>query len=291
MIKAHSYSLQKLLNDQKIPAPSLHIVLGSGLAPAFSGIKVSEDIHFLKEISFKEVEGLLPSSAPGHKGAFRIYQDTKTQKTFSFQLGRLHGYEGHSPEDVVQPLVQMALAGTSQFLLTNAAGSLKPHFLPGHLMIIEDQVNFTAKSPLYGPNPVDSSGRAYGPRFTDMSQAFNGELNALLKDTLLRAGLQVHTGTYVGVNGPAFETPAEVKLFAQWGMGAVGMSTVWESLALNYLGKKVAGLSFISNLGCGLLERNPLSHAEVEEEAAKSAPKLLKAIFDFAQTLIALKYP
>jgi len=286
MINAQSFSLKKLLIEQNISVPSLHIVLGSGLAPAFASIQISNDIEFIKEISFKEVAGLLPSSAPGHKGAFRIYKDKKSDKTFSFQVGRLHGYEGHSPEAVVHPLVQMALAGTPNFLLTNASGSLKPHFLPGHLMIIEDHVNFTGKSPLYGPNPVDEKGNPFGPRFTDMSQSYNEELNKLLKDTLLKADLQVHAGTYLGVNGPTFETPAEVKLFAQWGLGAVGMSTVWETMALNYLGKKVAGLSFISNLGCGLVAKNPLSHAEVEEEAAKSAPKLLGAIFNYAKVLV-----
>lgn len=289
MIQPQSHSLQKILSELRIPAPTLHIVLGSGLAPAFQKLSMKVSAKFIKEISFHEVPGLLPSSAPGHKGAYRIYEDQTSGKTFSFQVGRLHGFEGHPPQDIVQPLVQMALTGTPNFLLTNAAGSLKAHFLPGHLMIIEDQVNLTGKSPLTGPNPTNSVGVSYGPRFTDMSQAYNRELNSLLKDSLLSGGLTVHEGIYLGVNGPTFETPAEVRLFSNWGMGSVGMSTVWENMALNYLGKRVAGVSFISNLGCGLVNNSPLSHEEVEEEASKSAPLLLKSLFEYAEKVLNLK--
>jgi inosine/guanosine/xanthosine phosphorylase family protein len=287
MITPASFSLKKLLEKRGIAVPELHIVLGSGLAPAFATSVPEKGLDFVAEISFAEVEGLLPSSAPGHKGAFRIYRDQKSGKTFSFQLGRLHGYEGHHPTAVVQPLVQLALAGTSKFLLTNASGSLKPDFVPGSLMIIEDHVNFTGLNPLYGKNPADEKGQPYGPRFTDMSRGYNEELNSLLEKTLKDAKLAVHRGIYLGVNGPTFETPAEVKLFAQWGLGAVGMSTVWETMAMNYLGKKVAGVSFISNLGCGLVAKNPLSHEEVEEEARRIAPVLLKSIFDYASRVLA----
>lgn len=282
MISASSFSLKKVLEDRKISVPDLHIVLGSGLAPAFATSVPSIGVEAVAEISFTEVGGLLPSSAPGHKGAFKIYRDQRSGKTFSFQLGRLHGYEGHAPTAVVQPLVQLAVAGTQKFLLTNASGSLQPSFLPGSLMIIEDHVNFTGQNPLYGPNPADSSGKTYGPRFTDMSATYDEKLNLILESTLRAAKLTVHRGTYLGVNGPSFETPAEVKLFSKWGMGAVGMSTVWESIAMNYLHRKVAGLSFISNLGCGLVAKNALSHEEVEEEAARIAPVLVKTLFDYA---------
>jgi purine-nucleoside phosphorylase len=283
MITKESHSLAQLLSQKRVAVPSIHIVLGSGLAPAFESTPPPAGFKLVSEIAFSEVPGLLPSSAPGHKGCFKIFEDSKTQKTFSFQVGRLHGYEGHDPVEVVQPLVQMALAGTPKFLLTNASGSLNPFFLPGSLMIIDDQFNFTGKNPLYGPNSKKENGEFYGPRFTDMSACYNEELNSLLSKTLVEKGLSVHRGTYIGVNGPTFETPAEVKLFSQWGLGAVGMSTVWECIALNYLGKTVAGASFISNMGCGLVSKQALSHAEVEAEAAKSAPVLLAALFDFAQ--------
>jgi purine-nucleoside phosphorylase len=286
MINPASFSLKKIFEKRAIPAPELHIVLGSGLAPAFSLSVPEGRVQALAEIGFAEVEGLLPSSAPGHKGAFRIYLDKKTGKTFSFQMGRLHGYEGHAPQSVVQPLIQMALSGTPKFLLTNASGSLQPSYLPGSLMIIEDHVNLTGQSPLYGPNSLDEKGQPYGPRFTDMSHAYDESLNALLEKTLLASKLSVHRGTYLGVNGPTFETPAEVKLFSKWGLGAVGMSTVWETMALNYLSRRVAGLSFISNLGCGLVAKQALSHEEVEEEGRRIAPVLLKSIFEYATTTL-----
>jgi len=286
MISPSSFSLKKLLEKRGLQVPRLHIVLGSGLAPAFATSVPQGNYDSLAEISFAEVEGLLPSSAPGHKGAFRIYRDRKSGKIFSFQVGRLHGYEGHAPTSVVQPLVQMALAGTPRFLLTNASGSLRPEFRPGSLMIIEDHINLTGQNPLYGPNPCDAQGRIYGPRFTDMSHAYDENMGTLLERTLRASSLEVHRGIYLGVNGPTFETPAEVKLFSKWGLGAVGMSTVWENMAMNYLGRKVAGLSFISNLGCGLVSKNPLSHDEVEEEARRIAPVLLKSLFDYASNLL-----
>ncbi|NCN40448.1 purine-nucleoside phosphorylase [bacterium] len=285
MISDISFSLKKLLEEKSIPAPNLHIVLGSGLAPTFEQIDTPAPFEKIAEIDFTQVAGLLPSSVAGHKGSYRIFKNTKTDTTLSFQTGRLHGYEGHDPKVVVQPLVQMALAGTSNFLLTNASGSLNPDFHAGSMMIIEDQVNFTGQNPLHGVNSVDAHGKEYGPRFPDMSQGFHKELTAQLETTLKSAGLTPHKGTYLGVNGPNFETPAEVKLFSSWGMGAVGMSTVWESIALNYLGKKVCGLSFISNMGCGLVSGSALSHAEVEEEARKSSPEILRTLFKFAENL------
>jgi purine-nucleoside phosphorylase len=282
VINSSSLSLGKILVDKKLPAPSLHVVLGSGLAPAFSNLGQPKGFELAEDIPFGQIPGLLPSTAPGHKGTLRFFRHLATGRLVVFQVGRLHGYEGHSPQDVVAPLVQSALAGTPRFLLTNAAGSLDPSFHPGSLMVIRDHVNFTGKNPLYGINPADESGKTYGPRFTDMSQAYNVAMSDKLWAFLSAQGFVVHEGKYLGVNGPTFETPAEVKLFSSWGMGSVGMSTVWETMALNYLGKQVAGLSFISNLGCGLVSKAPLTHDEVEEEARKIAPKLLAALFDYA---------
>ncbi len=283
MIFDSSYSLKKILADQKIAPPELHIVLGSGLAPTFEKIEVPAPFELVNEVGFSEVEGLLPSSVPGHKGSYKFFKNKSNGKVLSFQTGRIHGYEGHAPNVVVQPLVQMALAGTKNFLLTNASGSLQANIPAGAMMIIEDQVNFTGSNPLHGPNSRDASGNEAGPRFPDMSQAFDKELNAQLEKTLKEAGLSPHRGIYLGVNGPSFETPAEVKLFSSWGMGAVGMSTVWESIALRYLDRRVSGLSFISNMGCGLVSNSPLSHKEVEAEALKSSPTILRTLFKFAE--------
>lgn len=285
MILETSFSLKKILETKNIPAPSIHMVLGSGLAPTFDKIETPAPFEQIADINFSEVDGLLTSTVKGHTGSFRIFKNKDNGKTISFQTGRIHGYEGHDPKIVVQPIVQMALAGTNNFVLTNACGSLQPHIEAGSMMIIEDQVNMTGLNPLSGPNSTDAEGKEYGPRFLDMSEGFDKELNKKLEDTLKAASLTPHRGTYLGLNGPNFETPAEVRLFSKWGLEVVGMSTVWESLALNYLGKKVAGLSFVSNMGCGLVSNSPLSHAEVEEEAQKSSPDVLKAFFKFAESI------
>lgn len=283
MIQENSHSLTQVLKDRSIEAPHLHIVLGSGLASTFSRINTPSPYEDLGEIPFSEVPGLYSSSVEGHKGSYKFFKNSDSGKVLSFQIGRIHGYEGHSAATVVQPLVQMALAGTSHFILSNASGSLRPEFPAGSLMIIEDQVNLTGQNPLYGPNSKNAQGKEYGPRFPDMSQGYSKELNALLEKSLKEADITPHRGTYLGVLGPSFETPAEVKLFSNWGLGAVGMSTVWESIALNYLGKTVGGFSFISNMGCGLVSDEALSHEEVQQEADRNSPVILRALFDFAK--------
>jgi purine-nucleoside phosphorylase len=285
MINEKSYSLKKLLEKYKIPAPKIHFVLGSGLAPVFEQLKdIPKNFEFLREIPFGEVDGLVPSSAPGHRARFRFYLNKKKNESIVFQVGRLHGYEGHVAKLVVQPVVQSALAGCKHFVLNNAAGSLNPKFLPGSLMIIRDQVNLTGQNPFTGQNPVDPlSNKTLGPRFLDMSETYSEKFSNELKKTLLE-DFAVHEGVYLGLSGPTYETPAEVRLFSSWGMGAVGMSTVWESMAIRYLGGTVAGFSLISNMGCGLVSKTPLSHEEVELEAAKVAPKLLVKLFRFAES-------
>jgi purine-nucleoside phosphorylase len=286
MIDEKSYSLKSLLEKYEIPAPKVHFVLGSGLAPAFDTLKaIPKDFEFLREIPFSEVAGLVPSTAPGHRARFRFYRHTKSGESIVFQVGRLHGFEGHSPKLVVQPVVQSALTGCKRFILNNAAGSLQPNFLTGSLMIIRDQVNMTGQNLFTGPNPIDpKTGQSPGPRFLDMSETYSERLSNLLKKNLSQ-DFVVNEGIYLGLSGPTYETPAEVRLFSSWGMGAVGMSTVWEAMAVRYLGAELAGFSLISNMGCGLVSKAALSHEEVEEEAQKVAPKLLTKLFHFAEVL------
>jgi purine-nucleoside phosphorylase len=283
MITDKSYSLSEILQKSKIAPPDLHIVLGSGLAPLFENLQdLPPGFELQKEIPFSQVPGLVPTSAPGHRGRFRYYKNNNSKKSVVFQIGRLHGFEGHSPQEVVQPLVQSYLSGCKTFILNNAAGSLNPNFLPGTLMIIKDQVNLTGRNPLTGPNSLDPrTKKPLGPRFVDMSETFDRKFSSELKSFLAK-DFTVNEGIYLGVNGPSFETPAEIRLFSQWGMGSVGMSTVWEASALRYLNAKTAAFSLISNMGCGLVSDAALSHEEVEEEASKVAPKLLKILFQFA---------
>lgn len=279
--------IQEWLSLQKIPLPFLHIVLGSGLA---SSLDDFEKIHLQKNqndwklkgtLSFSEVPGINSSTAPGHSASYKFYE--KNGKTLSFQTGRLHGYEGNTPQAVVKPLMVLSDLGVQKFILTNAAGSLQTHMKAGNVMLIDDQVNFTGLNPLTGPNDESK-----GPRFSDMSQCYSPRINETLKKNLLLNQVVVHRGTYIGVNGPCFETAAEVKLFSNWGMGAVGMSTVFEAIALRHRGREVGGLSFLANMGTGLAEKahEKLSGEEVLEEGKKMAPLLLNAIFKSAEELI-----
>ncbi|MBS1982958.1 MAG: purine-nucleoside phosphorylase [Bdellovibrionales bacterium] len=272
-----------------IEAPALHIVLGSGLAPAFDTLALQSNWIDRGTVGFKEVAGLVASTAPGHKGVYRYYENKRTKKIVCFQSGRLHGYEGLHCRDVVRTVMEPMLAGTKKFLLTNAAGSLDPSFKVASLMIINDHVNLTAQNPLYGPNPTDAQGKPLGHRFPDMSQVYNSGMRERLRSSLSSnpAKFDVVSGVYLGLAGPTYETPAEVKLFSSWGLGSVGMSTVWEAIALRHAGATVAGLSFISNLGCGLGAKDGhvevLQHEDVEMEVIKVASKLLPAFFDYAE--------
>lgn len=263
----------------------LYVVLGSGLAPAFDEIGKPKGWEEKKLMSFKDIPGLVNAEAPGHKGVVRYFVHEKTKKVLAYQVGRLHGYEGHDPALVVRPLTLAFEAGCKTFIITNAAGGLNPKFKSGNVMIINDQVNMTGKNPLYGPNPSDSSGKPFGPRFPDMTGAYDKKLNALLKKSLQKKKIKTVEGIYLGLLGPSFETPAEVKLYSKWGMGSVGMSTVWETIALRHCGAKIGGLSLVANPGAGLVKGHVLTHEEVEREAKKVSRAMVEALFDSAASI------
>jgi len=268
--------LKDMYSKFGIRAPKLHCVLGSGLSDALNDIDFSQTWEECGEISFTEIPAFTATTAPGHPGKYKLYKH-KSGEILSLQLGRLHGYEGLEASEVVKSVTQIYDAGTKVFLLTNAAGSLNPDFKPGSVMLIEDHVNFTGRNPLVGENKG-----SVGQRFPDLSSLYNKELGTILEKSLSN-DFSVHRGTYIGVLGPSFETPAEVKLFEKWGMGAVGMSTVWEAIALKHRGAQVCGLSFMSNYGCGLIDSNPLSHEDVLEQGRVSALSLVKGILSFAE--------
>lgn len=262
--------------------PALHIVLGSGLSGALEGA-TPKGWTSLGEVPFADVNGLRASTAPGHRGTFRFYKSA-TGQTLCVQAGRVHGYEGLTSREAVSPVMVSRTAGTKRFLLTNAAGALNPAFKVGSLMLIRDHVNLTGANPLVGPNPVGADGQPLGPRFPDMSAVYSPAMRARLESVLREEarGLYVTEGVYLGLMGPTYETPAEVRLFSSWGLDAVGMSTVWEAISLKHAGAEVGGLSFISNMGCGMAP-GPLSHEEVEVEGRRVAGKLVPALFDYAR--------
>lgn len=266
----------------RISVPKAHVVLGSGFGQALDVLPASK--WTLKgEIPFHEIPGLVSSTVPDHAGRYRIYQHQRSGHTVQFQMGRLHGYEGHDPALVVLPVMIPRLCGVENFLLTNAAGGLDMSMKPGDAMVIEDHINMTGKNPLIGENPKSPDGRELGPRFPDMGNAYDGLWRKSLKSFIHKQGLGVHDGVYMGLLGPTFETHAEVKLYARWGISAVGMSTVWETISLRHSGARVAGLSLISNLGAGLSDQH-LDHFVILETCRKSAAQIILGTSEFLES-------
>jgi purine-nucleoside phosphorylase len=195
--------------------------------------------------------------------------------------GRFHLYEGNDPGLVVQPVLLFHALGALVVVLTNAAGGLDPAFGPGTLMIMSDHINLTGRSPLIGQNAA-----ALGPRFPDLTDAWSPRLRARLHAAAAAEDVEVRDGVYVGLTGPTFETPAEVRMLAALGGDAVGMSTVLECIAARWVGLEVCGVSLVTNAGAGYTGA-PLAHQEVLEAGATAGPRLARVIRRFVTDLSA----
>lgn len=247
--------------------PRLGIVLGSGLGDLAA--ELAEPVA----IPFAELPGWPAASAPGHAG--RLLLGHLAGVPVVMLQGRLHLYEGNDPGLVVQPVLLFARLGAEAVLLTNAAGGLDPAYGPGTLMVIADHVNMTGRSPLVGANA-----EAIGPRFPDLTDAWSPRLRALLHAAAAEEGVDLAEGVYIGLVGPNYETPAEVRMLRALGGDAVGMSTVLEAIAARWAGLEVAGISLVTNAGAGY-SGAPLSHAEVLAAGAEAGPRLARVIRRF----------
>lgn len=280
MIKQNSLDfLQAQYRSLGTPHPKVHVVLGSGFGQALEHLP-ADCWKTELEIPFGDVPGLTASTVADHAGRYRLVRHKPSGHLVQFQMGRLHGYEGHSPRAVVQTVMIPRLCGVENFILTNAAGGLAKGMHPGDVMIIEDHVNMTGQNPLYGENPRGPDGREIGPRFPDMGNTYQSDWRSELRQILKNQKLNVHEGVYMGLMGPTFETHAEVRLFCQWGISAVGMSTVWEAVALKHSGARLAGISLISNLGAGL-SAQALDHHAILETCRQSAAQILTGLCAF----------
>lgn len=255
------------LKKEMSSTPKLGIVLGSGLSDLAESLDVS------KVIPFKDIPHFPTSTVEGHKGNL-IFGSYKGLEIALFQ-GRVHYYEGYSPEEVVFPARLFKWIGGEDLILTNASGSLDADWPPGDIMIIKDQINFTGYNPLIGKNIEE-----LGPRFHDMSKPYKEDLSKLLFKACSESGLKTHEGTYIGVSGPSYESPAEIKAFTTMGAKAVGMSTVPECIAANHAGLNVAGLSCLTNFASGI-SKVALSHDDVQETSLRVKPLLIKALKNF----------
>jgi purine-nucleoside phosphorylase len=235
--------------------PKIGVVLGSGLG-AFV-----KDVEIELSLPYKDVPHFSPPTVEGHSGNL-IFGKVNGQSIVILQ-GRNHYYEGHSMETVVFPTRTLALLGVETLILTNSAGGFGEQMQAGEFMIIEDHINLMGTNPLMGPNIKE-----LGPRFPDMTEAYDKRLIQSMEQVLQKQGTRYHKGIYCGVSGPTYETPAEVRYLKMIGGKAVGMSTVPETIAANHLGLRVAALSCITNLAAGISSQK-LSHDEVTETAKR----------------------
>lgn len=234
----------------KVPfCPKVALVLGSGLGG------FAETIDIVSTIDYKDIENFPISTVHGHKGRF-VFGYVGEVPVVVMQ-GRVHYYEGYEIKDVVLPIRLMKLMGAENLFLTNAAGGMGKDFKPGDLMLITDHISSFVPSPLIGTNIG-----ALGERFPDMSCVYNKTLRECVKDVATRLNIDLKEGVYCQLTGPAFETPAEIRMCQAIGATAVGMSTAVEAMTAVHAGMRVVGVSAISNLACGL-SKSPLSHEEV----------------------------
>ncbi|HHY22836.1 MAG TPA: purine-nucleoside phosphorylase [Clostridiaceae bacterium] len=189
-----------------------------------------------------------------------------------FPDNRFHYYEGYTIYEVAYPVRVIQRLGISKLIVTNSAGGVNTDFKPGDLMMIVDHINLMGVNPLIGKN-IES----FGPRFPDMSQAYSRELGRKAKEAALSIGIELQEGVYAALTGPSYETPAEIKYLRFIGADAVGMSTVPEVIAANHGGINVLGISCITNMAAGVLEK-PLNHKDVVENAKNTTSKFIKLI-------------
>ena len=245
--------------QERIPfEPKVALVLGSGLG------ELADRVEIEGILDYHDIQGFPVSTVQGHKGRF-VFTHIGGVPVVMMQ-GRVHYYEGYSMEDVVLPARLMKMMGAKILFLTNAAGGVNFSFKAGDFMMITDQIASFVPSPLIGPNADE-----LGPRFCDMSHVYDLNLQEIIRQTAKDLGVDLKEGVYLQFTGPAFETPAEVRMARALGGDAVGMSTACEAVAANHMGMKICGISCISNLGCGMTDQ-PLSHTEVAETADRVAP-------------------
>jgi purine-nucleoside phosphorylase len=251
--------------------PAVGIVLGSGLAG------FGDRIGRATVIPYSEIPSFPVSKVPGHPARLvlgEVAVEGGSVPVVAMQ-GRVHGYEGWSAEDVAFGARVLCALGVKVLLVTNAAGGIQPGLAPGDLVRIVDHVNLSGLNPLVGEND-----ERLGPRFPDLSEAYDPALGALLEEVAAGQGLPLRAGVYACMRGPSYETPAEIRMLRALGADVVGMSTVPEVIVARHMGVRVAGISVVTNLAAGL-SRKALSHAEVAETAARVEARLTSLVTGF----------
>mgnify|MGYP000457806863 CR=1 FL=1 len=235
--------------------PKIAVVLGSGLG------KLTADFTDTEELSYKDIPNFPVSTVAGHKGALLAGKLGDTE-VYAME-GRFHFYEGYSMKEVCYPFYVFKLLGVEKVVLTNACGGINREFAPGTLMLLTDFINMSGHNPLTGKNLAE-----FGTRFPDMTHAYDVQLMEKCRQAAKALGIPLQEGVYMWMNGPTYETPAEIRMARILGADAVGMSTVPETIVARHCGIRVLGVSCITNMAAGIIDQ-PLDEQEVIETAAR----------------------
>lgn len=259
-IKETVQSIRGRLSELSGRPPLLGMILGSGLG-AFA-----DSFQDRIVIPLDELPHFPSPTVPGHSGNL-VAGYAEGVPVISVQ-GRVHVYEGYSIEEVAFPARVLGCLGIRRLIVTNAAGGIHSAFHPGDLMLITDHINLMGMNPLIGPN-LDEM----GPRFPDMSEAYDIGMRNIALEAAKQKKIPLHQGVYLGLPGPSYETPAEIRMCRVLGADAVGMSTIPEVITANHMGIGVLGICCITNMAAGILPRR-LTHEEVMDTAQRMSGKL-----------------
>ena len=254
----------------ELQTPRIGVVLGSGLGAVASAVEPAVTVPY------SEIPHFPQSTVEGHSG--QLIVGTIGKVPLVVMQGRVHSYEGYTPQQVTFPMRVLGLLGVRAIVLTNAAGGIKDGYSVGQLVALGDHINQMGWNPLTGPNEERFAVRkGAGLRFFDMTEAYSIRLRVLAKEAAAEEGFELEEGVYLATPGPSFETPAEIRAFRTLGATLVGMSTVPETIVARHMGIEVLGISCVTNLAAGL-GASQLSHEEVSETGKKVEKRLAAMI-------------
>ena len=247
------------IKAKMLSKPETAIILGTGLG------RLADEIETEQAIPYSEIPNFPQSTVEGHSG--KLLLGKLGGKEILAMQGRFHFYEGYSMKEVTFPIRVMYELGIKTLFVSNAGGGTNPSFKVGDIMIITDHINYMPENPLHGPNIPP------GPRFPDMSEAYDPELIQLAKTIAAELDIKLKRGVYLATQGPTYETPSEYRMFAHWGADAVGMSTVPEVIVARHCGIRCFGLSIITDLGVnGKIVK--VTHEDVQKAANEAQPRM-----------------
>lgn len=255
VMKAAAY-----IQSRTVLMPQTAIVLGSGLGA------VADSLQDAVVIPYGDIPGFPHSALAGH--ADQLIIGRAGDSVVAAMQGRFHYYEGFTMKQLTFPIYVLKMLGAENLIVTNACGGINRSFQPGDLMLITDYINTLGSNSLIGDND-----ERFGPRFPDMSEPYSRDLRAKAEASAQRLGLSYQEGVYALFSGPCFESAAEIKALSVLGADAVGMSTVPETIAANYLGMKVLGIACITNMGTGIAKEKH-THEEVLRIAEEASVRL-----------------